>query len=53
MFPICLTNGELHGYLVTPEAAEEGGYEASNSLFGPEAAEELYQSTLRLLEKRL
>lgn len=53
VFPICLTNGELHGYLVTPEAAEEGGYEASNSLFGPEAAEELYQSTLRLLEKRL
>ena len=51
-FPICLTNGELHGYLVTPEAAQEGGYEASNSLFGPEAAEELYKSTLRLLGKR-
>lgn len=47
-FPISLANGELQGYIVTEEAAAEGGYEASNALFswrsGPilvEAASEL------------
>ncbi len=31
-YPICLANGILQGYVVTEEAAEEGGYEASNAL---------------------
>lgn len=48
VFPATLTNGELHGYLITPEAAEEGGYEACNSLFGPEAAELLLERTVDL-----
>jgi hypothetical protein len=31
------TNGELQGYIVTPEAAAIGGYEAASSLLEPEA----------------
>jgi hypothetical protein len=32
-FGITMANGELQGYVVTEEAAAEGGYEASNALF--------------------
>lgn len=38
-FVISLANGELQGYIVTPEAIAVGGYEALNGLFGPEAGE--------------
>jgi hypothetical protein len=48
-FVISLANGELQGYVVTPEAAAEGGYEASNALFAPESGERLVSSTLALL----
>jgi len=50
-FVISLANGEFQGYIVTPEAAEEGGYEASNSLFTPEAGDILVRETLELLKK--
>ncbi|MCF7818031.1 MAG: neutral/alkaline non-lysosomal ceramidase N-terminal domain-containing protein [Kiritimatiellales bacterium] len=50
-FIIGLANGELHGYIVTPEAAEEGGYEASNSLFAPESGRVLVQHTLAMLKR--
>ncbi len=46
---ISLANGELQGYIVTEEAAREGGYEASNGLFGPEAGQMLVEATLDLL----
>jgi hypothetical protein len=34
-FVVSLVNGELQGYIVTPEADREGGYEAANSVFAP------------------
>ena len=48
-FVISLANGELQGYIVTPEAAAEGGYEASNALFGPESGKTLVDKTLEML----
>ena len=48
-FVISLANGELQGYIVTAEAALEGGYEASNGLFGPESGSMLLDATLGLL----
>ena len=48
-FVISLANGELQGYIVTEKAAREGGYEASNSLFRPEAGRVLVDATLEIL----
>ena len=48
-FVISMANGELQGYIVTPEAAWEGGYEASNSLFDASAGGVLVDATLKLL----
>lgn len=48
-FVINLANGELQGYIVTREAAEEGGYEASNSLFSHEAGDVFVRETKKLL----
>ena len=49
-FPISYANGELQGYLVTQEAADEGGYESSNAIFkSPESGELLLQKTFELL----
>ena len=48
-FVISLANGELQGYVVTREATRQGGYEASNALFGPECGEMLVDTTLALL----
>jgi len=50
-FVISLANGELQGYIVTPEAAAEGGYEASNALFGPDAGDAILHKTLRMLKR--
>ncbi|HWP40691.1 MAG TPA: hypothetical protein VNL70_07170, partial [Tepidisphaeraceae bacterium] len=48
-FIISYANGELQGYLVTQEAVDEGGYEASNALFkSPDSPNLLVQATLRL-----
>ena len=52
-FVITLANGEFQGYIVTPEAAEEGGYEASNSLFTPEAGNSLVRGTEKVLKAYL
>ena len=49
-FAISLANGELQGYIVTPEAAAEGGYEAGNALFAPESGTALVGRTLEMLE---
>ncbi|MFA5688665.1 MAG: neutral/alkaline non-lysosomal ceramidase N-terminal domain-containing protein [Kiritimatiellales bacterium] len=48
---ISMANGEMQGYLVTDEAAEEGGYEASNALFAPETARRMLTETLRLIQE--
>ena len=48
-FVISLANGELQGYIVTPEAAAEGGYEASNALFSPQTGQLLVDASLELL----
>ena len=37
VFPISLANGELQGYIVTPEADAAGGYEAACSFYEPAA----------------
>jgi len=50
-FVISLANGELNGYIATREAAEEGGYEASNALFSHEAGCILVDETIKLLKK--
>ena len=47
---ITLANGELHGYLVTQAAKDEGGYEASHALFdSPASGRALVTATLDLL----
>ena len=48
-FVICLVNGELQGYIVTPEALAAGGYEATNAVFGPEAGAIMVKTTLDLI----
>jgi hypothetical protein len=51
-FLINYANGDLQGYLVTRQAAEEGGYESSNAIFkSPESGEMLVRATLELLNK--
>jgi hypothetical protein len=45
-FVISMANGETQGYITTKEAAEEGGYEASNALFS-------YETGLLFVEKTL
>ena len=48
-YVISLANGELQGYIVTQEAAAEGGYEASNNLFSYESGHILVDKTLEML----
>lgn len=45
-----MANGELQGYVVTPEAAAAGGYEAQMSLFPPAAGQRIIDATLELIE---
>jgi len=51
-FVIALANGELQGYIVTPEAAAEGGYEASNALFAAESGQLLVEAALSLVSSQ-
>lgn len=51
-FIISLANGELQGYIATEAAAAEGGYEASNAIFAPEAGRQLVEATLRLIRSQ-
>ncbi len=50
-FVITLVNGELQGYIVTPEAAANGGYEATNAVFAPESGRILVDAALALAAK--
>ena len=48
-FVITLANGELQGYIVTPEAATRGVYEAGNALFSADNGRRVVAATLALL----
>ncbi|HWB54287.1 MAG TPA: hypothetical protein VG722_08840, partial [Tepidisphaeraceae bacterium] len=50
-FITAYTNGELQGYIVTPEAAAEGGYEAASRLFEPAAGDVLVETALSLINR--
>ncbi|MBN1352766.1 neutral/alkaline non-lysosomal ceramidase N-terminal domain-containing protein [candidate division KSB1 bacterium] len=50
-FVISLANGELQGYIVTPEAAAKDSYEASNSLFSHESGKILVDETLKAIHE--
>ncbi|MEN8193642.1 MAG: neutral/alkaline non-lysosomal ceramidase N-terminal domain-containing protein [Bacteroidota bacterium] len=45
-----LSNGVLAGYLVTEEAEQEGGYEASNSIFQAKAGKVIVDKVLDMLK---
>ena len=49
-FVISMANGELQGYIVTEEAFNERGYEASNALFSHTSGIVLVDATLGLLK---
>jgi hypothetical protein len=51
-FVITMANGELQGYIVTPEAAARGTYEATNALFHPDSGRRIVEATLSLLAAR-
>lgn len=51
-FVLTMANGELQGYIVTPEAAARGVYEATNAVFAPENGPRFVETTLALLEGR-
>lgn len=48
-FAVTLANGVLNGYVVTPEAAAEGGYEASSGLLSPHSGSMMVAATVKLL----
>lgn len=50
-FVITYANGILYSYIVTKEAADEGGYEASNALFTYETGNLLVEKTSQLLRE--
>ena len=50
-FAIAYTNGELQGYVVTPDAAAAGGYEAASSVFSPEAGLTLVNTALSAIAR--
>lgn len=52
-FVVSLANGELQGYIVTPEAAATGGYEAAWALFRPESGARMVNAVLKMMEEML
>jgi hypothetical protein len=50
-FVINLANGELQGYIVTPEAERAGGYEASMSMFTAEGGARMVDTALDLVRR--
>jgi hypothetical protein len=50
-FLITLANGELQGYIVTPEAAARGVYESTNAVFSPANGARFVESTLALIAR--
>jgi hypothetical protein len=51
-FLITLANGELQGYIATPEAVARGAYEATNAIFDVENGPRFVERTLALIEGR-
>ena len=51
-FVVSLVNGELQGYIVTPEAAQQGGYEATNAVFAPESGQILVDTVLAMIAEK-
>ena len=49
-FAVSLVNGSLQGYIVTPEAAQQGGYEATNAVFAPESGEILVDTVVNMMK---
>jgi hypothetical protein len=47
-YVVSLVNGELRGYIVTPETAAAGGYEATSAVFAPAAGDVLVGTVLAL-----
>lgn len=50
-FVVSLVGGDLQGYIVTPEAAAGGGYEATNAVFSPQAGQVLVDAAVDLVAK--
>ncbi len=50
-FVVSLSNGVLAGYLVTQEAEQEGGYEASNGVFPAEAGDLMVKEAVAMIEE--
>lgn len=50
-FVVSLANGELQGYIVTPEAGNGLSYEAAFALFGAESGKALVHTALSLIEE--
>jgi hypothetical protein len=48
-----LSNGVLAGYIVTGEAEQEGGYEASNSIFAAAAGGIMVEEVISLIKQDL
>lgn len=51
VFVATMANGELHGYVVTPDAEATGGYEAQMSLFPASTGARFVETTLELINK--
>lgn len=49
VFVATMANGELHGYVVTPEAETAGGYEAQMSLFPAATGARFVETTLEMI----
>lgn len=50
VFVVSLVNGELQGYIVTPEATVQRCYESLTALFRPEAGKKLVDTALAALD---
>lgn len=51
VFPVTLANGDLQGYVVTPEAEMANGYEAQMSLFPASLGKQFVSTTLEMLQE--
>lgn len=49
VFISAFVNGEMQGYIVTPEAAKAGGYEANNAIYAPESGTIFVETSLDML----
>jgi len=49
-FAVSVVNGHLQGYIVTPAAAAQGGYEATNAVFAPDTGKRVIDASLELME---